>query len=312
MIRSGRSGKIALVKRRATKAKRSVETETSGLATPRSYDWSVVHPRLLSCYRNTPATISGSFETMNFILWHLLEGEVEITSSGPSLKANQGSWMVLVPGLGRRMQNFAPSSKIISLHFSVEVGSARWHGPAAAVFADDPVLMAATEELERCTYAKHPQGVVSGGPVLSVASFEEQIEIKQKTWSFWKPLAQQLAAAGITLRAPDITHPVMAKSMALIESWPMTTHWDRHEISQVVGVSASQLDRIWRETCGQTPFQYWSQRRLLHACRQLQGMKHSVKEIAYELGFAHLSQFSNWFQRHQHTSPRTYRETFSS
>lgn len=303
---------LPAMKRRAPKAKRSVETETRGFATPRAYDWSAVHPRLLSCYRDTPATMSGSFETMNFILWHLLEGEVEITSSGPSFRASQGSWMVLVPGLGRRTQNFAPTSQIISLHFSVEVGSARWKGPSAMVFTDDPELMAATEELERFTYGKHPRGVMSGGPILTVSSFEEQIEIQQKTWSFWKPFSRQLAAAGITLRAPDITHPVMAKSMALIESWPMSTRWDRHEISQVVGVSASQLDRIWRETCGQTPFQFWSHRRLLHACRQLQGTERSVKEIAYELGFAHLSQFSNWFQRHQHTSPRMYRETFSS
>lgn len=303
---------ISPVKRRATRAKRSVETETGGFVTPRSYDWNSVHPRLLSCYRDTPATISGSFETMNFILWHLLEGEVEIASSESSLSASQGSWMVLVPGLGRRMQNFAPSSQIISLHFSVEVGPARWNGPSAMVLANDPALMAATVELERFTYNKHPKGVMSGGPVLTVSSFEEQIEIQQKTWSFWKPFSQQLAAAGITLRAPDTTHPVMAKSMALIESWPMATHWDRHEISRVVGVSASQLDRIWRETCGQTPFQYWSHRRLLYACRQLQRRERSVKEIAYELGFAHLPQFSNWFHRHQHTSPRTYREAFSS
>ena len=300
------------MKRRATKAKRPSVVKTNGSAAPRSYDWSVVRPRLLSCYRNAPATMAGSFETVNFILWHLLEGQVEITSSGPSLRAGRGSWMVLVPGLGRRRQTFAPNSRIISLHFSVEVGSARWSGPSAAVLASDPALMAATEELERFTYRRHPKGVVSGGPVLAVSSFEEQIEIQHKTWSFWKPFSQRLTAAGITLHAPDLTHPVMAKSMALIESWPLATHWDRHEISQVVGVSASQLDRIWRETCGQTPFQYWSHRRLLYACSQLRGMERSVKEIAYDLGFAHLSQFSNWFQRHQHTSPRTYRETFSS
>ena len=299
------------MKRRAKKAKRPAEAKIERLTAPRSHDWNTVRCRLLWCYRNTPTTITGSFETMNFILWHLLEGEVEITSSGPPLKAGKGSWMVLVPGLGPRTQNFAPASRIVSIHFSAETGSARWDGPSAAVLPDDPELMAAAEELERFAYEKHPQGLTPGGPVLAIESFEEQIEAQEKIWSFWKRFARQLAAADITLRAPDLTHPVMAKSMALIESWPMATNWNRHEISQVVGVSASQLDRVWRNTCGQTPFQYWSQRRLRYACSQLQSMERGVKEIAYDLGFAHLSQFSNWFRRQQHTSPRTYRETFS-
>lgn len=299
------------MKRGTKKAKRRVESDGENLAAPRSYDWNTPRCRLLWCYRNRPATIKGTFETMNFIVWHLLEGEVEITSSGPPLKAGQGEWVVLVPGLGRRTQSFSEGSRIISMHFSLEVGSARWEGPSAAAFAGNTELMAAAEALERFTYGKLPQGVTSGGPILPIANFEEQIEVQENIWAFWKRLARQLAESGIVLRAPDLTHPVMAKSMALIESWPMAANWNRHELSQVVGVSASQLDRIWRDTCGQTPFQYWSQRRLLYACSQLQSMERGVKQIACDLGFVHLSQFSNWFRRHQHTSPRTYRHTFS-
>lgn len=283
----------------------------ASLKVPRSYDWSSVRCRLLWCYRNKPATMKGSFETMNFILWRLLEGEVDVTSSGLSLQAGKGSWMVLVPGLGRRAQTFSPQSRIFSIHFSLEVGAAKWDGPSAAVLRSSSALDAAAKALEQFTYQKRPDGAPPGGAILATSSFEEQIEIREKIWSFWRLLAPRLAAEGIILRAPDLTHPVMAKTMELIESWPMAANWNRREVSEVVGVSASQLDRIWRETCGQTPFQYWSQRRLLYACSQLQQMERGVKEIAYELGFAHLSQFSNWFRRYQHTSPRTYRYTFS-
>ena len=299
------------MKRGTKKAKPPVEAAGKNFEAPRSYDWNAVRCRLLWCYRNRPTTITGSFETMNFILWYMLEGEVEITSSGASLKAGKGSWMVLVPGLGRRTQNFSPKSRIISIHFSVEVGPAKWEGPSVAVLEGSHELRVAAEALEQFTYKKHRAGVPPGGPILSVSSFEEQIEIREKIWAFWRIFAPRIAAEGIRLRAPDLTHPVMAKSMALIESWPMAANWNRRELSHVVGVSASQLDRIWRDTCGQTPFQYWSQRRLLYACSQLQSMERGVKQIAYELGFVHLSQFSNWFRRHQHTSPRTYRNTFS-
>ncbi|MCR6630450.1 MAG: AraC family transcriptional regulator [Magnetospirillum sp.] len=300
------------MKRGKKKTQSPRQTGDDGFDAPRSYDWNALRCRLLWCYRNKPTTISGSFETMNFILWYLLEGEVEVTAaSGPPLTAKKGEWMVLVPGLGRRGQTFAPNSKIISIHFSVEVGSAKWTGPSAAVLGSNAELMAAAEGLEAFTYRKNSRGVAPGGPILPIASLDEQIEVQLHIWSFWKTLARLLSGAGIRLRAPDLTHPVMAKSMALIESWPMAANWNRREVSQVAGVSASQLDRIWRETCGQTPFQYWSQRRLLYACSQLQQMERGVKEIAYDLGFAHLSQFSNWFRRFQHTSPRTYRSMFS-
>lgn len=299
------------MKRRTKEANPPAEAERESFEALRSYDWNEVRCRLLWCYRNKPTTIKGSFETMNFILWYLLAGEVEVTSSGPPLKAEKGSWMVLVPGLGRRTQIFSPKSRILSIHISVEVGSAKWEGPSAAVLPGSSELGVAAEALEQFTYRRHPSGVPPGGPILSISSFQEQIELSENIWGFWRFLAPQLATAGIRLCAPDLTHPVMAKSMSLIESWPMAAHWNRRELSQVVGVSASQLDRIWRETCGQTPFQFWSQRRLLYACSQLQTMERGVKEIAYELGFAHLSQFSNWFRRHQHTSPRTYRYTFS-
>ncbi|WP_138223131.1 helix-turn-helix domain-containing protein [Nibricoccus aquaticus] len=300
------------MKRGTKKAKPPVVDATGeSFEAPRSYDWNAVRCRLLWCYRNQPNTIKGSFETMNFILWHMLEGEVDVTASGPPVKAGKGSWMVLVPGLGRRTQSFSPKSRIISIHFAVEVGSAKWEGPSVAVLKGNPELEAAAEVLEQFTYKKHADGIPPGGPILSISSFEEQIEVREKIWAFWRILAPQIATAGIRLRAPDLTHPLMAKSMTLIESWPMAANWNRRKVSQAVGVSASQLDRIWRDTCGQTPFQFWSQRRLLYACSQLQSMERGVKEIAHELGFVHLSQFSNWFRRHQHTSPRTYRYTFS-
>ena len=285
--------------KRGTKKAKPVKGTGESFEAPRTYDWNAVRCRLLWCYRNQPNTIKGSFETMNFILWHMLEGEVEVTASGPAVKAGKGSWMVLVPGLGRRTQSFSPKSRIISIHFAVDV------------LQGNPELAAAAEALEQFTYKKHAEGIPPGGPILSIASFEEQIEIREKIWGFWRILAPQIATAGIRLRAPDLTHPLMARSMMLIESWPMAANWNRRKVSQAAGVSASQLDRIWRDTCGQTPFQFWSQRRLLYACSQLQSMERGVKEIAHELGFVHLSQFSNWFRRHQHTSPRTYRYTFS-
>jgi AraC-like DNA-binding protein len=299
------------VKRRTKRANDSADLGAESSEVGRQFDWHLLRFRLLWCYRNKPTTLKGTFETVNFIIWHLLEGEVEIEAAGVPLKATKGSWIIMIPGLGRRSQNFSPDARIESIHFAVEAGSAQWNGPSAAVFSGDPALSAAAEVLAEFTGRNHPQGLAPGGPILAVSTFDAQLEVQQATWNFWRKLVPHLTTAGISLRAPDLTQPVMAKTMALIESWPMAANWNRREVSRVAGVSASQLDRIWRDTCGQTPFQYWSLRRLLFACAQLQNREKGIKEIAYDLGFAHLSQFSNWFRRRQHSSPRTYRDTFS-
>ena len=43
------------------------------------------------------------------------------------------------------------------------------------------------------------------------------------------------------------------------------------------------------------------------ACALLQGDGHTIKEVAYETGFGHLSQFSFWFTKNLKESPRKFR-----
>jgi AraC-like DNA-binding protein len=56
-----------------------------------------------------------------------------------------------------------------------------------------------------------------------------------------------------------------------------------------------------------TPAQFWNRRRLQTACALLQGDGHTIKEVAYETGFGHLSQFSFWFTKNLKESPRKFR-----
>ncbi len=276
----------------------------------RSFDWNTIRCRLLWYYKGEPNTQSGTFETVNFIIWHMLRGTMKMEYPGHSLQAGAGDWVVLVPTLGRRHQAFTHGSQLESLHLSVETSPAEWAGPSVRVMRGSKELYAAIASVGRYVTARYPSGLTPGGRVYATRDFEERIHLQTLVWSFMGALYPRLQDAGIYIREPEQCDPRVSASMAVIDSWPANLPWNREQIGCAAGVSPSQLDRIWREARGQTPFQYWNNRRLRTACDRLENTDASIKEIAYDLGFAHLPQFSTWFRRHRDISPRDYRQNF--
>ena len=265
---------------------------------------------MLWYYKGPPNTQSGIFETVNFIIWRLIRGNVKVEAAAHEIGAGAGDWVVMAHNLGLRHQAFSPDALIESLHLGIDTNPAEWNGPSAVVLQGDAALGRAAALVGRYVKARYPTGLVPGGHVYVSRSFAEQIHVQRVVWSFMEELAPHLMKAGMTIREPDYSDPRVVASMALIESWPVNLAWDRKQISRAACVSASQLDRIWRETRGETPFQYWNARRIRFACDRLENSANRIKEIAYDLGFAHLAQFSTWFHSRMNTSPREYRRAF--
>lgn len=274
------------------------------------FDWNTVRCRLLCYYKGAPNTQSGTFMTVNFIIWRMLRGSMKMEYANHRLQAGAGDWVVLVPSLGRRHQAFTPDSQLESLHLSVDTSSAEWAGPPVHVMKGTKEMQAAIASVGRYVTVRHPSGLTPDDHVYVSRTFEERIHLQTLVWSFMGALYPRLHEAGIYMREPDQCDPRINASMAFIDNWPANLPWNREQVSWAAGVSASQLDRIWRDARGQTPFQYWDNRRVRTACDRLENSRASIKEIAYDLGFAHLPQFSTWFRRHRNISPRDYRHNF--
>ena len=66
---------------------------------------------------------------------------------------------------------------------------------------------------------------------------------------------------------------------------------------------------MFRQQVGTTPKRYFDERRRA-ACRRLMaGSEIPIKEIALELGFRRLSDFSAWFRAGEGMAPRDFRRT---
>ncbi|HEX4382980.1 MAG TPA: AraC family transcriptional regulator [Myxococcales bacterium] len=79
------------------------------------------------------------------------------------------------------------------------------------------------------------------------------------------------------------------------------------ELSTEAGLSPFHFLRVFRRFTGTTPHQYLLDTRLRHAARMLLDSARPVTEIAYESGFADLSNFVRTFHRTIGSSPRDFR-----
>jgi AraC-like DNA-binding protein len=75
-----------------------------------------------------------------------------------------------------------------------------------------------------------------------------------------------------------------------------------------VGLSQSQLNRLFLRERGQTVRQCHQHQRLEYAHTLLMRHDLSLKEVAMELGFKHQSNFTAWFRKLHRMTPSEFRE----
>lgn len=82
-------------------------------------------------------------------------------------------------------------------------------------------------------------------------------------------------------------------------------------LAQAAGMSEPKLRRLFKQTFGQSIFDYYQAMRLQEAARLLQTGHLTVAEVGHELGFTNLSHFARIFAQHTGLKPKKYaaRET---
>lgn len=79
------------------------------------------------------------------------------------------------------------------------------------------------------------------------------------------------------------------------------------KLAEDVGVSASQLSRLFDRHAGQSPLEFWTNLRLDHARWRLLNGRMSITQIAFECGFSDAPHFSRRFKRRFGQPPNAFR-----
>lgn len=94
--------------------------------------------------------------------------------------------------------------------------------------------------------------------------------------------------------------------------WALNANYQRNDfhvedVASFVGLSRSQLFRIFKAQCGKSPQQVLSELRLSHAKRLLSSTELSLTETALSSGFASAARLGEVFRQELDTTPTEYR-----
>jgi AraC family transcriptional regulator len=118
-------------------------------------------------------------------------------------------------------------------------------------------------------------------------------------------------AGGVADRKPAI-NPARDRRRAVEAALWLEEHAhqavDLDAVSQQAGLSPFHFLRLFARVLGVTPHQYLVRCRLRHAARLLTEPARSVTDVAFDVGFADLSNFVRTFRRAAGVSPRAFRK----
>jgi len=276
------------------------DPETHGKA-----NWGGLRLSLNRFWEGLPIGQAGAFRGIVLTAWYLLKGSVVVRKDGREVAAGPGEWIVCHPG--ERHQQFTDSARIISLHFRLESleNAARWTGHPIVAFATNPALARGLKELRGTAILRNLTDKGRLNPENELATLEATMELKEREFAFFRQLLRVLETLGMKYEISPISDPRVRESLRRLAGLDFRQGFARRELAGELGLSASQLDRLWMKELAETPRQFWNRKRLETACALLLE-KRPGKEVAYETGFRHLSQFSLWFKSNIGESPRQF------
>jgi AraC-like DNA-binding protein len=102
----------------------------------------------------------------------------------------------------------------------------------------------------------------------------------------------------------------MGKVMEYVKA-NLTEEITQSDVAELVAMTPQGFSRFFRATTGRTFVSFVNVMRIMEACRLLVNTDKDIIEIAFECGYANLSNFNRRFSELKQTTPREYRKQYS-
>lgn len=116
----------------------------------------------------------------------------------------------------------------------------------------------------------------------------------------------------IAPRKNSVTEDAGSKRFRMLQQL-IARHYRQHlsveQYAQMMGMSATHLNRIVRKTMGQSTHDLLTERLMEEACKELLFTGYSVQQISDNLGFTDPAYFARVFRQRMGMTPRQFRET---
>lgn len=285
-------------------------TELSRNDKLRVFDWDQIDLHLRFCYEGSvPDTGHGRTQANFTSAWLVRGGWAEVSCGNhPAVRGHTGEWVFVPPG--ERLQRFSPQARIVSVAFDAAY-LLKEH-----LFAENPpaVLSAgAVPQLDKMT-ARLLKVTTRGRLDFRYDTWEEKLDIngflklKMTFFSWLDAFADALRLREVHPHIRAAEDELVATALRLIHGLANQRELKVPELAQRLGISVSQLHRRFTRATGISLHRFYSQLRTEAACQRLHYSNSSLKEIAYEMGFQHPANFSNWFKAQTGVTPKAHRD----
>ncbi|HEY0943896.1 MAG TPA: helix-turn-helix transcriptional regulator [Opitutaceae bacterium] len=275
-------------------------------------DWSNLHADLSWVYEGAvePVHRDAPYRPDLLGAWLVLDGAARLTQQGRTLTARPGEWLIIRQASGH--QHFSDDAKILSVRFTAE-----W--PDRKPFYDEglsrmlkgghhPKLEAAARTLVSRARPHIPEH--TNMLHRQAMSFADFVGIRRAFWSWLVELHEALAVEGVAATRTLLHDERIVKVVRELDHLPLDARLREGPLAKSVGLQVGHFVRTFREQVGRTPKRYFDELRRTACRKMLTGSETPIKEIALNLGFARLSDFSAWFRRAEGVPPRKYRQLY--
>lgn len=140
----------------------------------------------------------------------------------------------------------------------------------------------------------------------SLNNFYVQIKVQELMYLLFSKLSLREDTTFKSINSNDAEKLLVIRNEILID---LSTPPVLSELATIASMSETKLKQLFKQTFGETIYNYYQKARMEEAAFLLKQAKHSVSEVGYELGFSNLSHFSRLFEKQYGITPKKFSYT---
>lgn len=140
----------------------------------------------------------------------------------------------------------------------------------------------------------------------SLNNFYVQIKVQELMYMLFSKLSLRENTTFKNINSNDVEKLLVIRNEILsdLSSPPVL-----RELATIASMSETKLKQLFKQTFGDSIYNYYQKARMEEAAFLLKQAKHSVSEVGYELGFSNLSHFSRLFEKQYGITPKKFSYT---
>lgn len=137
----------------------------------------------------------------------------------------------------------------------------------------------------------------------SMNNFYVQIKVQELMYLLFSKLSLRENSTFKSINSNDAEKILVIRNEILSN---LSTPPVLKELALIASMSETKLKQLFKQTFGDTIYNYYQKARMEEAAFLLKQARHSVSEVGYELGYSNLSHFSRLFEKQYGTTPKKF------